>query len=181
VLQQHTTLKTLCGFLPGQLKADFSGSELGPTDSILIAADLRLNRSLLTLNLSSNALGADGAAALAKALEVNSALTYLDVSSNSITDSGMQKIGASLLRSTTSKLGALKCDAFDLPAGAQSLRSKTIGPAAATLLAGVLKLSQTLTTLDLSSSGICQTTSTQPKSRVSRRRSGPRWSTRAVI
>ncbi|EOD40942.1 hypothetical protein EMIHUDRAFT_259973, partial [Emiliania huxleyi CCMP1516] len=188
VFKQHQTLQTLCGFQPGQSEADLSGSELRPADGILIAADLRFNRSLLnlrlggneladegaaalaealkcnkmlaTLDLSGNELGPNGAAAFARALAVNSTLSYLDVSSNSITDSGMRNIGASLLSSSASKLGALKCDAFDLPAGAQSLvvKSNPIGPAAATLLAGVLKLSQTLTTLDLSSSGICQVT-----------------------
>jgi hypothetical protein len=68
-------------------------------------------------------------------------MTFVDVSGNAIGDEGMRTIGDALLSSTTSKLGAIKCDAFDLPIGATSLdlSGKRIGSAAGTLLAGVVK------------------------------------------
>ena len=58
-------------------------------------------------------------------------------------------IGNALLSSTTSKLGALKCDAFDVPLTATSLdlRGRSLGSAAATLLAGVIKFNGVLTEL----------------------------------
>ena len=80
---------------------------------------------------------------------VSAVLTYTDVSGNDIGDEGMLAIGNALLSSTTSKLGALKCDAFDLPLTATSLdfSGSRLGSAAATLLAGVIKFSAVLTTL----------------------------------
>merc|ERR1712023_439032 len=113
------------------------------------------------LNLASNQLcGVDydgrgtytneGITALADALGVNGSLTVLDISGNQIGDEGMRAIGKSLLSSVTSKLGTLKCDAFNLPEAASTvIFNKGIDPAAATLLAGVIKFNGSLTNLDL--------------------------------
>ena len=64
-----------------------------------------------------------------------------------------RRIINALLSSSTSKLGALKCDAFDLPVGVASLNlsNKRIGQAAVPLLAGVMKFNAVLTTLNLNS------------------------------
>ena len=90
-----------------------------------------------------------GILALANALRVSPSMTFVDVSGNSIGDEGMRTIGAALLRSTTSKLGAIKCDAFDLPVSAISLDlyGKRIGSAAGTLLAGVIKGNASVTSV----------------------------------
>ena len=74
-------------------------------------------------------------------------MTFVDLSGNLIGDEGMRTIGAALLSSATSKLGAIKCDAFGLPVGATSLdlSGKGIGSAAGTLLAGVVKGNEGLT------------------------------------
>jgi Ran GTPase-activating protein (RanGAP) involved in mRNA processing and transport len=99
----------------------------------------------------------EGPAAIAEALRFNAALTFMDISSNSLDDKGMRSIGNALLSSSTSKLGALKCDEFDLPVGVKSLNlhGKRISSAAATLLAGVVRFSAALTTLDLSYNNLC--------------------------
>ena len=49
VLQQHKTLKTLCGIKPDQAEANFKGQGLKGADGILIAADLLVNASLTSL------------------------------------------------------------------------------------------------------------------------------------
>ena len=98
-----------------------------------------------------NILGPEGAAALSPGIFANGSLTVLDISGNQIGDESMRAIGKSLLSSVTSKLGALKCDAFNLPVAAKSLNlsNKGINPAAATLLAGVIKFNGSLTSLDI--------------------------------
>jgi hypothetical protein len=65
------TLKTLCGLKPDQTTASFSLEGLQPTDGMLIAADLRVNAVLTSLNLESNYLKSEGGTALAEALRVN--------------------------------------------------------------------------------------------------------------
>ena len=99
---------------------------------------------LRVLDLSFNNIGQgglEGTKAIAEALRVNASLAEFDVRNNNISDEAMRAMGSSLLSSTTSKLGALKCDNFDVPAAATSLNlsGKQIGPGAATLLAGVVK------------------------------------------
>ena len=68
----------------------------------------------------------------------------------------MLSIGNALLSSTASSLCALQCDAFDVLMGAANLdlSGKGLGAAAATLLAGVLKGSTTITSLKCATSQI---------------------------
>jgi hypothetical protein len=56
VLQQHKTLRTLCGITPDQTEADFEGHGLQPVDGVLLAADLKVNAVLTNLNLARNQL-----------------------------------------------------------------------------------------------------------------------------
>ena len=126
-----------------------------------LADTLKHNTTLLFLNLWNNDLGAEGAKALAKGLEANSSLSFLDISGNSIGDAGMRAIGRALMRSESSHLGALKCDAFAVPAEAAAVdlsskaSGKPIGPSAVALLAGVLKCNSSIRSLNLSHNAVC--------------------------
>ena len=66
-------------------------------------------------------------------------------------------VGRALLASTRAgRLDSVVCETFDLPVGAAAvnLAGKRIGSAAAVLLAGVMKFSAVLTSLDISRNGI---------------------------
>ena len=71
------------------------------------------------------------------------------IKGNDIGDEGMLMIGNALLSGAASSLYALECDAFHVPLGATDLdlSSKRLGPAAATLLAGVIKGNRSISTL----------------------------------
>ena len=84
VLQQHKTLKSLCGLKPDQTEADFSSKSLQPSDGMLLAADLKVNAVLTSLNLRNNRIGDAGGAALAEALKVNAALTSLNLADSAV-------------------------------------------------------------------------------------------------
>ena len=102
--------------------------------------------------LGNGTYASEGIKAIAQSIAGNPMMTRVDVSGNSIGDDGMRTIGAALLSSTTSKLGAIKCDAFDLPVDATSLdlSGKRIDSAAWTLLAGVVKGNALLKSVHLS-------------------------------
>ena len=57
-----------------------------------IAAALRVNSTLHTLNLNSNSVGDDGAREIAAALRVNSTLQTLDLQYNSVGANGAREI-----------------------------------------------------------------------------------------
>jgi len=75
----------------------------------------------------------------------------LDLKGNNIGDDGMRAIGNALLSAASSSVTALGCDAFDVPRDAASLdlSSKGLSPAAAVLLAGVLRGNSSITKLNL--------------------------------
>ena len=81
----------------------------------------------------------------------NRALTALDVSGNDIGGSGKSAIGDALLSTSTSKLQFFTCNEWSIKADTSSLdlRSKRLDDADAKLLAGVIKFSRALTSLDL--------------------------------
>lgn len=103
------------------------------------------------IDLSRKKLRDPSAIVIAALLRNNASLTSLDVASNAIGEDGMQAMGTSLLESTSSKLGALKCDAFEVRAGeiALDLSRKKLRPAAVTLLSGMVKHNITLRTVVL--------------------------------
>ena len=132
---------------------DLSFNEIQDDGAIAIGDSLKSHKALKELKLRECGITAKGAKALAGALSVNGVITFMDVSNNSIGDEGMRTIGKALLGTRTSKLGSLKCDAFELPVGATSLDlrgKRPIGSAAATLLAGVVKHNAVLKTVDVS-------------------------------
>ena len=159
-----------------------SGKKLQPVDTILIASDVAVigatrvdlshnnigvegaeamtkvsNEALTDLNISHNGLdGVEGAAAIAESLKLNRSLTKLDATGNEFGDEGMEMIGVALLQSACAgALSFLLCDAFELGEWVQSLdySGKSLDPATATLLAGVLKANTVLTELNLDSGG----------------------------
>merc|ERR1719387_2363987 len=77
VFQQHKTLKSLCGLKPDQTEADFSSKSLQPSDGMLLAADLKVNAVLASVNLLGNNIGMDAAAELAAVLQQHKTLKTL--------------------------------------------------------------------------------------------------------
>ena len=106
----------------------------------------KLMENCTSLDLSQNDMRTKEAEVLAASLSSNDSLTFMDVSGNSIGEEGMHAIGNALLSSRTSKLGAFKCDAFDLLVGTTSLNlSQSLGPAATIMLAGIIKFNASVT------------------------------------
>merc|ERR1719324_1905515 len=103
VLQQHKTLKTLCGLKLDQTEADFSSKSLQPSDGMLLAADLKVNAVLTSLNLRNNRIGAEGCAALAEALKVNAVLTSVNLLGNNIGMDAAAELAAVLQQHKTLK------------------------------------------------------------------------------
>ena len=75
VLQQHKTLKTLCGITADQTEADFEGHGLQPVDGVLLAADLKVNAVLTNLSVAHNYISGDAAQQLATAALDSKSLT----------------------------------------------------------------------------------------------------------
>ena len=109
---------------------------------------------LRSLSLACNSLGTEGARALCGGLTGGATLTCLNLADNQMRDEGMLALGRSLLESPAehSRLCGLRCDAFVLDAQGTtlSLTHRSLGRAAATLLAGVARRHARLATLDLS-------------------------------
>ena len=77
-----------------------------------------------SLDLSRKKLRDASAIVIAACLRGNSCLTSLNVAANpGIGDGGFRAMGTALVESTASKLGALKCDAFELRQRATNRRA----------------------------------------------------------
>jgi len=101
VLSTHETLKTLCGLIPYQHRAEFVNMHLCAADAILLAADVQNNSVLRELDLSDNSLGHKvehddevveraGPEALGFALQMNTVLQVLDLSRNYMDESSVK-------------------------------------------------------------------------------------------
>jgi uncharacterized protein YacL (UPF0231 family) len=109
--------------------------ELGAAGAREIAAVLRVNSTLHTLNLENNEVGADGAREIAAALRVNSTLHTLDLENNEVGADGAREIAAVLrVNSTLQTL---------------NLWSNQVGADGAREIAAVLRVNSTLHTLNL--------------------------------
>jgi hypothetical protein len=82
MLNDHPTLKSLCGNQGDETELDMSGKMSGAEDAMMLAAEIIGNGALLSLNISSSGLCIEGTKLLAKALESNQTMTSLNVSSN---------------------------------------------------------------------------------------------------
>ena len=125
----------LSGMTRDQSLAYFSGQNLGPADTILIASDLKFMAVMTTLDLGGNNIGVEGAKAIAEALKVNAVLTELSLWNNNIGPEGAIAIAE-----------ALKVNAV---VTTLSLRNNTIGDEGAKAIAEALKVNAVLTKLEL--------------------------------
>ena len=125
---------------------DLSRSRVTDVDVRVLAAFAHGSGALESLSLARTGIGRDGVVA---ALGVPS-LTFLDISRCKALapDEELRAVGEALLASTTSRLGALKCDAFELAVGAtRGVRLTSRGqptPGVAVVAAGVLRNSRTV-------------------------------------
>eukprot|EP00566_Odontella_aurita_P013855 CAMPEP_0113589364 /NCGR_PEP_ID=MMETSP0015_2-20120614/36046_1 /TAXON_ID=2838 /ORGANISM="Odontella" /LENGTH=438 /DNA_ID=CAMNT_0000495373 /DNA_START=378 /DNA_END=1694 /DNA_ORIENTATION=- /assembly_acc=CAM_ASM_000160 len=117
----------------------FGENDLGDSEAVQIAAALRVNTHVVTLNLFIS-IGPVGAAALAKTLSNNFTLTTLNLGGNKI-----GPVGAAALAKTLSNNFTLTT---------LNLGSNKIGPNGAIALAGMLSNNSTLTKLDLDTNKI---------------------------
>ena len=127
----------------GRLSMEELGSLLSAEDCPLLSLDLGFTQ-------------VDGWA-LVQALKRNKSLTSLNLVNVPKIDIMYKEISALLLESASStRLGYLRCDAFDLHEGERQLvlREQPIAPAAMKLLAALLKHNTTITELDLTASDI---------------------------
>jgi len=101
---------------------------------------------LHTLKLARTRVGREGVLPLVRI----PSLTRLDISGNkSFRAAGMRALGNELLASGTSRLGSLKCDAFDVPESATELKLSGLESGAVVLLAGVVKLNVSIEEVNL--------------------------------
>jgi len=145
------TALPLGGTRRGQTSLDLSGLTIRAADLMVLAGFVGAVGAgavaVRTITLAAGSVGRDVIAALAAV----PTLARLEITGK-MTDATMRTAGASLLACNASRLGSLKCEAFDLPNGGSEVdlaRSK-LGPPAATLLAGAMKFNGSLITLDLS-------------------------------
>jgi hypothetical protein len=68
ILNEHPTLKSLCGNSGEETELDMSGKMSGAGDAIMLAAEIVDNGAMTSLNLSKNRLGAEGAKIIAAVL-----------------------------------------------------------------------------------------------------------------
>ena len=57
ILQQHETLRSLCGNRGNETRLDLSGRKLGADGAIMLAPELVANGVITSLNVSNNSLG----------------------------------------------------------------------------------------------------------------------------
>jgi len=126
-----------------QTKADLSGQDLQPADTILIGSDLKFMTVLTDLSLGNNCIGPEGAKAIMGALSSGtSAVTNLELHGNDIGDEGSIAI-AEALHSGMSVVTSL------------NLRYNQIGKEGAIAIAKALKSgTSVLITLHLGSNNI---------------------------
>ena len=126
--EQSRTLETLCGVRQAQTHLDLSSLSLGAGDAILIAADVKASRSLLTCNLLRNNFG-----------------TNVRVLTDAFAQQQQQQQQQGALRS----LCGIRPNQTEA-----SFRNKSLRAEDAALLAVELYHSQTLRKLDLVNSGV---------------------------
>jgi len=107
--------------------------------------------SLTSLDVSSNPLSG---AMVMRSLKFNASITYLNVCGTEMDDSGVRDFGALLLQKECAvPIRALSIDHFEVKEATTTLSfagKGALSSSVLTLLCGILKLNQTITTLDLS-------------------------------
>ncbi len=124
--------------LRGEASVDLSHSKLGDLDALVMSGFLGRDASVRrTLSLVQTRVTGEGAAALVRDCP---SITRLDVTG--MDDAALRAIGDALVVSGSSRLGSLKCDAFDLPVASTSFelpQGLAQRPGAVVLFAGALK------------------------------------------
>ena len=162
-------------------RGEFLLDQLDDSDAIMIAGFLGLASTDQTLSLAKSRISSKGIVVLS---ERAPKLTHIDISGNSSLNNkkAMRALGDTLCGSSTSHLGALTCDAFDVPMGAAmvnlngkvgnleavpllagmcmritsiSLRNNSLGPKEAKLLAMGVRASGSLKAIDLAGNKLC--------------------------
>ncbi|KAF9189809.1 hypothetical protein BGZ49_003771, partial [Haplosporangium sp. Z 27] len=119
---------------------DLSKSNIRSEGGKIIAEALKSNTTLTTIRLSDNEIGDEGAKAIGELLKINTTLTTINLSDNNIGDEGAKAIGELLKINTTLTTIDLQCNNIGSEGG------KAIGEA--------LKINTTLTTINLSYNNI---------------------------
>jgi len=131
------------------------GDKVAPAIVSLLASP---SCTLRSLDLSFNRFDDEEWMKLAEVITACTTLTYLDVRQTlTVPYAVLGKIGEELLRATSEcKLKSLRCNHFDILDGQEEVNLEEVplhlGPV--TLLAGVLKHNEEVTTLNLSATGI---------------------------
>ena len=129
---------------------DLRGNWLGDEGAKCIAEGISICASLTSINLYDNGIGYEGAKHLAKGISV-SALTYLDIRSNNLSGEGAVQLSAAVL-------GNAKIEKFNVIPVKElradfltehKLEFKAIGIDGAMVLAGLMSVSASLTSIDL--------------------------------
>ena len=133
-----------------------SNRRLNEAAALAIVRAARQHDKMAILSLEFCEIGPSMAKEIAEYVRGSAVLSFINIFGIAIGDEGMRAIGTAILSSSTSKLGALKCDAFDLGPNVASLdlSRKDISSAVVTLLAGVIKFNAVLTSINLSSSNL---------------------------
>ena len=103
-----------------------SANGIGPAGGAAVADALRLNSTVIDLNLRWNQLGDDGAASLAGALRVNETLASLRLSWNKIGDGGARALGAALAAPNKSALTEIDISRKDVTLAAAAALTRAV-------------------------------------------------------
>ncbi|KAF9948443.1 hypothetical protein BGZ72_009648 [Mortierella alpina] len=134
-----STLKTI-STITYQYTLDSAGNSIGSEGAKALAETLKINSTVVTLNLQRNSIGDDGTKALAEALKTNSTVASLNLESNKIGSDGAKALAEALkINSTVATL---------------DLKVNSIGDDGAKALAKALKTNSSVATLMLSSNSI---------------------------
>jgi hypothetical protein len=147
MLEEHPTLKSLCGNKGDETELDMSGKQMGASGAIMFAAEIVGNGAISSVNLLQNNIGIDQAKALVSILKQHPTLKSLCGNSGDETEldmSGkeMEAGDAIMLATEIAGNGALSV---------LSLESNSLLAAGGKALAEGLKDNQVITELNISS------------------------------
>jgi Ran GTPase-activating protein (RanGAP) involved in mRNA processing and transport len=157
--------------------ADIRGRCLNTNDAAYIASKLKVNDTLVTINLSFNDIGAEGALVIAGVLaltNVNTTLSTINLGCNGIGDKGAYAIAETLKTNHTltnvnlhnNNVGAEGAIAIaqalhvNRTLKAINLNSNAIGDEGAITIAEAMKVNRTITALELTNTAIGDTGAT---------------------
>jgi hypothetical protein len=93
ILNEHPTLKSLCGNSGEETELDMSGKDIGAAGAIMLAPEIAGNGAILSVSLLNNKIGVDQAKALASILNEHPTLKSLCGNSGEETELDMSGKG----------------------------------------------------------------------------------------